>query len=288
MIKDIKSLKIQGAENIAKSAISLIKDQSRKRNLKGMWLLRKKLESTRPTEPCLRNTLKFLFHHISSDSHITKLSRRCDATLKHLLESDKKISLFGAKKISDGDVVFTHCHSSAVINIFKQAKKEGKKFKVLCTETRPRFQGRITASALIKAKIPTTLFVDSGMRIALKQADLCLIGADAITTEGKVINKIGSEIIAKICQDYDIPIYSCTNSWKFDPESVFGFEEIIEQRASKEVWDNPPKGLKISNYAFEKVKGRLITGIISEIGVYESGVFVEEMERQYPWMFEGL
>ena len=181
--------------------------------------------------------------------------------------------------------IFTHCHSSSVVGILRKAKEQGKKFEVYCTETRPMFQGRITASELAQLKIPVTMFVDSGARIALKEADLMLIGSDSISTEGKIINKIGSEMFSEIANKYDVPVYSCTDAWKFDPQSVYGYEEKIEKREAKEVWKKPPKGVKISNLAFEKVHPNLIMGIISELGIIQPEAFVVEVKRKYSWMF---
>ena len=112
-----------------------------------------------------------------------------------------------------------------------------------------------------------------------------LLGADAVTSEGKVINKIGSELFTEIADRYEVPVYVCTDSWKFDPKSVFGYEEEIEKRKPTEIWPTAPRGVKIANFAFEKVNPDLITGIISELGIYKPSIFVEEVKRAYPWMF---
>ena len=111
-----------------------------------------------------------------------------------------------------------------------------------------------------------------------------LIGADAITAEGVVINKIGSELFAEVAYKYDVPVYVCTHSFKFDPLTYFGWDEKIEKRAKTEIWKNPPKGVRISNYVFEKIKPDLISGIISELGILKPEVFVEEVKRRYEWL----
>ena len=283
LLKDIRSVHVQGAENIAKKALSLIREEAKKETVEHLVHLKNDLIKARPTEPCLRNSMKFIFTNTKDND---ELIGKCEKALRHFTESDRRISEIGAKKIQSRAVVFTHCHSSSVIGVLKHAKIQRRKFEVFCTETRPLFQGRKTASDMIKFHIPTTLFVDSAMKVALRKVDLCLIGCDVMTTEGKVINKIGSEIIAEICDHYDIPLYCCTNSWKFDPESILGHEEVIEERSSKEVWDKSLKGLKVRNPAFEHIRPDLITGIISEIGIYKPSVFVEELKLDCPWMFK--
>jgi len=269
--RKIKNLEIQGAENIARAAVKALK-------LRHDPAAIKKLISLRATEPCLRNAITFVMAQ-------KNLSLGIKQALEHFDYAQEKVAEYGSKKIESGMTIFTHCHSSSVVGILRKAKEQGKKFEVYCTETRPMFQGRITASELAQLKIPVTMFVDSGARIALKEADLMLIGSDSISTEGKIINKIGSEMFSEIANKYDVPVYSCTDAWKFDPQSVYGYEEKIEKREAKEVWKKPPKGVKISNLAFEKVHPNLIMGIISELGIIQPEAFVVEVKRKYSWMF---
>jgi len=264
IVRDIKLLKIQGAENVAEAAIKAWMKAKNKETAT------RKLIKTRPTEPMLRNVLKLL----NSGKDPVKL-------LNQLRKDKEKIRKIGSRKIKNGYVVYTHCHSSTVTGILKEAKKQGKKFEVHATETRPFYQGRITARELSRAGIPVTVYVDSAARLALKKADIMMIGSDAITAEGIVINKIGSELMAEVANRYDVPVYVCTHSLKFDPLTFFGFSEKIEKRAIKEVWPNPPKGVKISNYVFEKVRPGIITGIISELGVLRPETFVNEVKKKY-------
>ncbi|MCC5994177.1 MAG: hypothetical protein LM587_01090 [Candidatus Aenigmarchaeota archaeon] len=268
-VKEIKELKIQGAENIARAAIvAWSKAKDKKKAFE-------KLAKARPTEPMLRNALKYL-----------EKFGDAEGLLKKLDEDRKKIEEIGSKKIQDGFIVYTHCHSSTVTSILKRAWKDGKKFEVHVTETRPFFQGRITAKELATEGIPVTIFVDSAARLALKKANIMMIGCDAITAEGIVINKIGSELFAEVANRYDVPVYVATHSLKFDPLTFFGFEVEIEKRATKEVWDRPPRGVKISNYVFEKINPKLITGIISELGVLKPETFIQEVKRVYRWLIE--
>ena len=268
-VLEIKSLKVQGAHEVAVAAIKAWMSAENKQ------IAAKKLAAARPTEPMLRNALRYLEKMDHAKTLLVKLQGDLD-----------KIIDAGAAKVADGAVVFTHCHSSTVNEILVRAKQQGKRFQVHATETRPFMQGRRTAEHLSKACIPVTLFVDSAARLALKKADVMMIGADAITAEGYVINKIGSELMADMANHYQIPIYICTHSWKFDPATVFGFEEEIERRAAKEIWDKPPKGVEISNYVFEKVDPNKIAAIISELGVFKPSGFVEEVRKSYRWMFE--
>jgi len=292
IVRDIKNIKIQGAQDIAKNSIKAIniileyyKKETKESLISNLKKAKNVLFTTRPTEPMMRNLLNYVLFDLEKERDVFSVVKlRIKSLEKRFEDVEKKISLYGSKKILNGNIIFTHCHSSNVINILLTAKNLGKKFEVYNTETRPLFQGRKTATELAKAGIPVTHFVDSAARIALKKADLMLIGADAISTEGKVVNKIGSEMFAEIAYKYDVPLYVCTDSLKFDPSSIFGYEEKIEKRKPSEVWPAPPKGVKISNLCFERIKPELITGIISELGIFRPEIFVEEVKSSYPWL----
>lgn len=189
--KDIKGLKVQGATNVAIEGVKALRLKRDKASVK-------KLLGLRATEPMLRNAVKFV---------LKDFDRNYNKALSHFSEAEKKMVEIGSRIINDGDKVFTHCHSFTVVKILVEAKRQGKKFEVYNTETRPLFQGRKTATELAKAKIKVTHFIDSGARIALKKADIMLLGADAITSSGKVANKIGSEMFAVIAKSYGVPVY---------------------------------------------------------------------------------
>ena len=270
--RDIKSLKIQGAEQVARSALKALEIRHDKRAIK-------KLISLRPTEPCLRNCI---LHVMSFNNFEVGIHE----TVKLMNYARHKVITYGSNLIKSKSVVFTHCHSGTVISILMEAKRQGKKFQVYNTETRPNLQGRITANELIKAGIPVTMFIDSSATSALREADIFLFGVDAVTSQGSVINKIGNKMMAEIAHKYDVPRYACSFSWKFDPKTALGKIEKLESRDEREVWPGKPKKLKISNVVFEEIPADLITGIISELGILEPGTFVSEFSIKYPFLMK--
>lgn len=257
--RKIKNLEIQGAENVAKAGLVAYSLKPGKESIK-------RLLSLRPTEPCLENALRFAEKNSVKEAY------------EYLEESDEKIAKIGAKLVK-GDV-YTHCHSSTVNKVLVEAKKT-KKFRVYCTETRPKYQGRITAKELAGLNIPVTLFVDSAMRLAIKKVKLAMIGADSITIDGEVINKIGSELAADSCGHFKVPLYIITNSWKFDLRSLYNKEVPIEKRPSVEVWENKPKNVNVMNPAFEKIKASSIKAIVSELGILSPKEFVRKVMQNF-------
>ncbi len=279
-VKKIKSLEIQGAENIAVKAVEAfatkLKETQKKSDLSKAV---KELKAARATEPALQNALDYCLANYNKDPHIVK------TVLAHFKDSRPKISSHGAKLVKNGMKVFTHCHSSTVERILIEAKKQGKKFEVYNTETRPRFQGRITAEKLGKAGIKVTHMVDSAGRQMLRECDLFLIGCDSITKSGKVINKIGTESFFDAAEESSVPTYVCTNSWKFDTSSTAQKDTEIEQRDPKEVWDKSPRNIKIHNPAFEKILLSKTTGVITELGVLKPRKLVRKIRKKYPYIW---
>ncbi len=260
ILKDIKNVKIQGARNIAKKALyaySLVPSQKSK----------KLLLSTRPTEPMLARVL----------NEITKSSY--SKVLEHFDYAQKKMNDNVLRIIKNDEVIFTHCHSTNVINALKYAKKKGKKFEVYNTETRPLMQGRKTATELKNAGIKVTLFVDSAVMTILnqkhnpKKVTKVFIGADALLNTG-IINKIGSGMFSKIAYDNHVPVYIIADSWKYTTKKV-----PIENRKLNEIWNNAPKKIKISNPAFEFVPRTYIKAIISEMGILKYSEFVRKVRK---------
>lgn len=296
----IKRLEIQGARNIAIAAIKaiesmVIKTKARNKDevLKELYEARDILFETRVTEPLMRNAVRRIIAQLEEthEDNVEVLREVISSVAKQFLDdfdrSGRLIAEIGSKRIKDGMVVFTHCHSSTATNILKRAREQGKTFEVICTETRPLFQGRITAKELVEAGIKTTLIVDSAARFFMNKADMVIVGADAITSEGNVVNKIGTSIIALIAEEARTPFYVASELLKFDPETMYGDYEKIEERSPKEVWDNPPESLIIRNPAFDVTRRDFIHGVICEEGIISPHTIVEVVRRRYPWIFNS-
>ncbi|MFH0832062.1 MAG: hypothetical protein V1886_04335 [archaeon] len=247
--QNIKNLKVQGAESVAIAGLKAYSLVPEKKSIK-------KLLSLRATEPALKNALEYAERFSVSEA------------LKHFKNSEEKTNKSIFKIIKNNSVIFTHCHSSTVVDALIYTKKHGKRFSVLNTETRPLFQGRKTAKELAKAGIKVTTMVDSAARQEIRKANVFIIGADAILKNGNVINKIGSGMFAEIAFNHKVPVYIAADSWKFSKNNV-----KIEERNYSEIWKNAPKSIKVKNPAFELIEAKHITAIISEFGILKPKIF---------------
>lgn len=260
--KNIKELKIQGARQVARAALYAYSLNPGKQ-------AKKKLISLRPTEPMLMNVL----------NKIEKQNYK--KILNHFDEAQENINKNVLKIIKPDDAIFTHCHSSNVVQALIYAKKSGKRFQVYNTETRPLYQGKKTARELRKAGIKVTTFIDSAAALAIEKqdskdkynSDLVFFGADAILKSG-VINKVGSGMFAEIAKKHKIPVYIIADSWKYSPGNI-----KIEERDFREVWKKAPRNIKIKNPAFEKIDKKYIKSIVSELGIFHYSLFLKRVRK---------
>ena len=198
-------------------------------------------------------------------------------------EATRKLSQLGAELIEDSSTILTHCNTGALatagygtaLGVIKQAREQGKKLKVLATETRPLLQGaRITAWELKKAGIPFALITDSmaGYFISRGEVNCVIVGADRIAANGDTANKIGTYTLAVLAKEHGIPFYVAAPTTTIDLSLASGDEIIIEQRSPDEVThiqgiSIAPEGVKAVNPAFDITPYSYITAIITENGI---------------------
>ena len=259
ILESIKSIRIQGAENVCKAGIKAYL-------LKPSKSTSKKILSLRPTEPLLQNALSLL----QKSKDPSKTAKRF---LKDLEQSHEKIAKLGASLIKNNMNIYSHCHSSTVMDILKLAKKKKKKFTVYTTEVEPLLQGHKTAKDLAASKIKTVIAPDLAAEQMLSKCDIFFFGADAFTSS-EVANKLGTSTLTKLAKIHKIPAYSCGVSLKFTKKIT------IKLRSIKEVWETNIKNIKVVNPPFDKTKLKNLTGIISEHGILRQREFVKKAKKK--------
>jgi len=276
IVKDIKCLKIQGATNVAKAGLKALnyKSSSLSELRKAMNVLKK----CRPTEPLLQNALNYIYEKVRDEKNLKKAVKETSKNFIELLkENQLKIVKYASNMVKKNSVIFTHCHSSTVTKSIIAAKR--KNISVVNTETRPLYQGRITAKELSKAGIKTTMIVDSAMADFVHNADFVFVGADAITPQF-FVNKVGTFNLAILAKGFDIPIYVLSDIMKFTRDVE------IEFRDPKEVWDRPPKNLTILNPAFDAIPLEFISGLITQEGILTPKKFMKVVSSKYKYLFK--
>jgi methylthioribose-1-phosphate isomerase len=204
------------------------------------------------------------------------------------------IEAIAAKKPSGERVnVLTHCNAGwlATVDIgtatapIYLAHDKGIAIHVFADETRPRNQGAsLTAWELGQHGVPHTLIADNtgGHLMQHGMVDLVIVGADRVTANGDVCNKIGTYLKALAARDNDVPFYVALPSPTIDFSVADGIAEIpIEERGPDEVATMTgrtadgrietvriaPDGTPVANYGFDVTPARLVSGLITERGV---------------------
>ncbi len=325
VVKGIKEMIVRGSQAIGVAGAyclalacvnlnSLNLDEA----LKTLFMRGDIIKSVRPTAVNLSWAINRILNKIES----CEISSLEDLKMKVLEEADrifiedfilnKNLRVNGLKFFESGDVVLTHCNAGSLatayggsaLSILAEVFLRGKQLKVIAKETRPRSQGfKLTLWELNRIGIPTVAITDNMISKSIEQFKInkILVGADRITKDGYVANKIGTCDIARIAYLEKIPFYVAASHSTLDLEHEHG-EIPIEERDKDEVravyeyeikylrdkgllsesaverWppdekltdsDNPGNfNIKIYNPAFDVTPSNYIRRIILDIGVY--------------------
>ena len=199
------------------------------------------------------------------------------------IEANRMIGRNGAKLLSDGMTVLTHCNAGALatagygtaLGVIYAATDAGKRIHVIADETRPRLQGaKLTAWELQKHGIEVMVIADTMAGSLMRQGkiDACIVGADRIAANGDVANKIGTYQVAVMARHHNIPFYVAAPLSTIDPKIPDGAAIPIEERDPNEVThigavQITPDYVEVTNPSFDVTPAELVTAIITERGV---------------------
>jgi methylthioribose-1-phosphate isomerase len=189
----------------------------------------------------------------------------------------------GAPLLPVGANVLTHCNTGALacvgygtaLGVIRTAAEHGRNPHVWVDETRPLLQGaRLTMFELERLGIDATLIADSAAAslMAADEVDLVIVGADRIAANGDVANKVGSYALAVLARHHALPFYVAAPTSTIDLATPDGGAIRIEERDPDEVRTFAgrliaPAGSAARNPAFDVTPARLVTAIVTEVGV---------------------
>ncbi|EDM75514.1 putative translation initiation factor, aIF-2BI family protein [Plesiocystis pacifica SIR-1] len=209
-------------------------------------------------------------------------TRHVEDDLRFCLE----MGAHGASCLPAGGIL-THCNTGALatsghgtaLGVIRSAHASGTELHVFVDETRPLLQGsRLTAWELMHDGIPCSLLCDNmaGALMARGEIQAAIVGADRITANGDAANKIGTYTVAVLCKHHGIPFYVAAPWTTIDMSLASGAAIPIEERKPEEVRRHggnlrAPADVPVRNPAFDVTPAELITGIITERGVFAPG-----------------
>jgi methylthioribose-1-phosphate isomerase len=294
----IRRLVVRGAPAIGVAAamgIAVTAVNSKATSIDRLRLeLGKAASGLRATRPTAVNLFWGIDRAMAVASRSKDIDEMKDALVKEVLqmaEDDvaacKRLGKFGADLIEDGDTVITQCNAGALatvgygtaLGVLRAASEQGKCVKVIIPETRPALQGsRLTAYELSKDGFDCTIISDTavGSMMQSGRVDKAVVGADRITKDGFVFNKIGTYQVAVLAKRHGVPFYPAAPASSFDLKRTHD-QVTIEERPAKEVFEIrgrriAPKGVPVANPAFDMTPPELVSAIVSDLGVVKSPV----------------
>jgi methylthioribose-1-phosphate isomerase len=252
------------------------------------------LAATRPTAVNLFwaiDRMKRAFAEVAHDgASAAEIAARLEREARTIHDDDvascRAIGAHGAEVVPQGARILTHCNAGALatagygtaLGVVRAAAERGKQVQVYADETRPFLQGaRLTAWELVRDGIPTTVITDNMAGSIMRQGlvDFVVVGADRIAANGDVANKIGTYPVAVLAREHGIPFYVAAPLSTIDPATADGSAIPIEERNAREVThigttQVAPAGAHVRNPAFDVTPARLVTGIVTERGIFRA------------------
>lgn len=232
----------------------------------------------KPTMATIYNSKHLVYEKVntySHDSNIADITAGVTSVCQRIIdcshEAVDRLGLIGANLIEDGDTVLMHSYSSSLMSVFIAAVKQGRKFDVICTESRPLRESRVAAKILQKHLIPVTYITDASVWEFMPSCDLIIMGADTITWDGCVANKMGTALISQLALDCKKPVYIASEVFKLDLRTAQGHPVALERRTKDEIIFSDDfeslEGITIINQFFDLTPANQITGLITEYGL---------------------
>jgi translation initiation factor 2B subunit (eIF-2B alpha/beta/delta family) len=178
--------------------------------------------------------------------------------------------------LSDNMTVFTHSYSSTVVNAILESGR--KNLNIIVTESRPLNEGVKTAKRLVQ-EYNVTLITDAQAGYFMNNADIVLMGADSVLSDGSLINKVGTYLIALAAQKQKVPVYALCQTNKFHIKSCNEGAIELEEKESHEVISENIPNVSVRNIYFEITPAELISGIITEEGILEPKDIWAKLEK---------
>ena len=282
VIEEIRNMNVKGGSPFGRSAAWAFKLAVELEQLDTWSALRdrfiklqKQMYELKPTMATIYNSCEAVMSVMKNTEDLNEVKGRiiniCDNIIEQSFEAVEKVGKVGSHLIHDQDVILMHSYSSTLMGIFTEAALANKKFKVICTESRPLRESRNAVNVLTQLGVETVFISDASVYAYMREADLVIMGADALCTNGDVANKMGSAQIARLAQSCKLPVYFASELYKLDTKTLNGDPVVLEKRTRDELvceadFQEPDK-VEVINQFFDITPAADITGIITEFGV---------------------
>ncbi|HEX5725795.1 MAG TPA: S-methyl-5-thioribose-1-phosphate isomerase [Longimicrobiaceae bacterium] len=297
----IRDMTVRGAPAIGAAAAYALAQAFREAGPGDPWpyarAARATIEATRPTARDLFHGVERVWAAASAARDpVAAAGEAARALADESVESCRRIGEHGAALVPEGARVLTHCNAGWLATVdygtalapVYMAAAAGRRVHVWVDETRPRAQGaRLTAWELAGEGISHAVIADNAAAWLMSrgEVDLVIVGADRVAANGDVVNKVGTLAKAVCAREFGVPFYVAVPPSTFDASVADGSAVPIEERSEDEVhYQTGPDesgalrrvrvtapGSAAHNPAFDMTPARLVSGYVTECGVFRTG-----------------
>ncbi len=241
----------------------------------------RRIAESRPSMTPITNKLGMFYSRLPEGAALNELRAAATKSASMIIKESRKDRsrlVENAKSVlGEPETVFTISDSSTVADVVLGVGAKN----VVVTESRPQMEGRNLAERLAGEGVNVLLVVDAAAAMFMESADVAVVGADSVLYDGGFVNKVGTRTVALAARDQGVPFYVVCSTSKFNVMNYLGRGVELEEKDPAEVAEL--EGVNVRNPYFEVVPGRLVTGIITEMGVMEPLDIrrrMEEMRKQ--------
>lgn len=302
VIEEIRNMNVKGGSPFGRAAAWAFKLALQQEDLKTFseiktrfTYLKKQMYELKPTMATIYNSCEAIMQELDETMEVNILKEKvihlCDNIIEQSFVAVEKVGEIGSHLIHDHDVVLMHSYSSTLMGIFQSAANDKKRFKVICTESRPLRESRNAVNVLTRLGIETMFISDASVYEFMNEADMIIMGADTLCTNGDVANKMGSAQIARLAQSCKIPVYFASELYKLDIRTLNGEKVILERRDKCELVDEDDfkdfDQVEVINQFFDLTPASDITGIVTEFGVLHPSQMLQYWSKLWDKIKEG-
>ena len=241
----------------------------------------RRITESRPSMTPITNKLGMFYSSLPEGVALNELRAAATKSASMIIKESRKDRsrlVENAKSVlGEPATVFTISDSSTVADLVLGVGAKN----VVVTESRPQMEGRNLAERLAGEGVNVLLVVDAAAAMFMESADVAVVGADSVLYDGSFVNKVGTRTVALAARDQGVPFYVVCSTSKFNVMNYLGRGVELEEKDPAEVAEI--EGVNVRNPYFEVIPGRLVTGIITELGVMEPLDIrrrMEEMRKQ--------
>jgi len=246
------------------------------------------LVDCRPISISMGNSINYLKQQMSLTNTLSQeeakehLIEIIDSFIERIQLADKVITKYGVSKISDGDVILTYASSHVVEKIIEQAHVEGKNFRVIIVDSRPKHEGRELLHRLSLHGVKCTYIMLNAISYIMKEVSKVFVGAYSLLSNGNLISRSGTALVASMAKFYNVPFIVCCETYKFSERAQLD-SICFNQIGSPHELVNPLVGggekesklanwetiqpLKLLNLMYDLTPIEFIDMVISEYGM---------------------